>query len=151
MKDHNVEALNKRTRTDVLITLVLSGAFAVSAVYQMIVRHAPGKAVSGVFLFVIFLLTGLIFIDIRKNGKPFAQSVITKMRTLAVTVCISGYVSQFADCIADGIKNHGDDAFTFYLDDRHSVYMFLLGVIIGILSEIFVYGQALQNDMDQIA
>ena len=75
------------------------------------------------------------------------------MRVLAVTVCISGFVSQFADCIADGIKNHGGEAFpfTFYLDDRHSVYMFLLGVIIGILSEIFVYGHALQNDMDQIA
>lgn len=153
MKDPNVEALNKRTRTDVLITLVLSGVFAVSAVFQLIVRHEPGKAVSGVFLFVIFLLTGLIFVDIRKNGKPFAKSVITKMRALAVTVCISGYVSQFVDCIAEGIRNHGGEAFpfTFYLDDRHSVYMFLLGTLIGILSEIFVYGHALQNDMDQIA
>ncbi|MBQ9908024.1 MAG: hypothetical protein IJM46_14765 [Oscillospiraceae bacterium] len=152
MKDPNVEALNKRTRTDVLITLLLSAVFAVRAVIKLF-RHAPDAACSSMFLFVIFLLTGLIFVDIRKNGKPFAKSVITKMRTLAVTVCISGYVSQFVDCIAEGIRNHGGEAFpfTFYLDDRHSVYMFLLGTLIGILSEIFVYGHALQNDMDQIA
>ena len=153
MKDPNVEALNKRTRTDVIITLVLSGFFAVNAVFQLIARHDFSKAFSSLFLFVIFLLTGLIFTDIRKNGKPFAKSVIRKMRILAVTVCCSGYLMQFADCIAEVIGKPGSDAvqFTFYLDDRNSVFLFLLGTIIGILSEIFVYGHALQKDMDQIA
>ena len=153
MKDPNVEALNKRTRTDVIITLVLSGVFAVNAVFQLIARHDFSKAFSSLFLFVIFLLTGLIFTDIRKNGKPFAKSVIRKMRILAVTVCCSGYLMQFADCIANSVGKQGSDAvqFTFRLDDRNSVFLFLLGTIIGILSEIFVYGHALQKDMDQIA
>ena len=103
MKDPNVEALNKRTRTDVIITLVLSGVFACNAVFQLLARHDFSKAFSSLFLFVISLLTGLIFTDIRKNGKPFAKSVIRKLRIIALTVCCSGYLMQFADCIADGI------------------------------------------------
>ncbi len=153
MKDPNVEALNKRTRTDVIITLVLSGVFAGNAVFQLLARHDFSKAFSSLFLFVISLLTGLIFTDIRKNGKPFAKSVIRKLRIIALTVCCSGYLMQFADCIADGIGKQGGEGaqFVFYLDDRNSVFLFLLGTIIGILSEIFVYGHYLQKDMDQIA
>ena len=153
MKDPHVEALNKRTRTDVIITLVLSGVFGINTVFQLFARHDFSKAFSNLFLFVIFLLTGLIFTDIRKNGKPFAKSVIRKLRIVAVTVCCSGYLMQFADCIADSIGRQGGEStwFTFYLDDRNSVFLFLLGTIIGILSEIFVYGHYLQKDMDQIA
>ena len=58
MKDPNVEALNKRTRTDVIITMILSGVFAVYAVIKLF-QHAPDAACSSMFLFVIFLLTGL--------------------------------------------------------------------------------------------
>ena len=63
MKDPNVEALNKRTRTDVIITLVLSGVFAGNAVFQLLARHDFSKAFSSLFLFVISLLTGLIFTE----------------------------------------------------------------------------------------
>ena len=152
-KDPNVDALNRRTRTDVIITLVLTGFFAVNAVFQMIAHRDFSRAFSSLFLFVIFLLTGLIFTDIRKNGKPFAKSVIRKMRILAVTVCCSGYLMQFADRISESIGKQSSEAteFTFYLNDRNSVFLFLLGTIIGILSEIFVYGHHLQKDMDQIA
>ena len=46
MKDPNVEALNKRTRTDVIITMILSGVFAVYTVIKLF-QHAPDAACSG--------------------------------------------------------------------------------------------------------
>lgn len=148
MKDPNVEALNKRTCLDVICTLILAGVFALSAGFKLL-HHDPGTACCSAFLFVIFLLTGLIFLDIRKNGKPFAASVITKMRILAVTVMSSGIVSEVVDSMARSSREHTEIALR--LDDRFIIFTVLLGIIIGILSEIFVYGHALQNDMDQIA
>lgn len=147
MQDKNVEALNKRTRFDVICTLIFSGIFAAAAILKAIQR-TPGTACSNLFLFVIFLLTGLIFLDIRKCGKPFAKSVIRKTQILAITVMCSGIVPDLIDSFFRGIASQH---FTLYLDDRHTLTTMLLGIVIGILSEIFVYGHALQDDMDQIA
>lgn len=148
MKDPNVEALNKRVRTDTLITLILSGVFAVMAVIRL-VTHEPGHACSDVFIAGIALLTGLIFTDIRKNGKPFAKSVITKMRVLAIVVICSGYVSQAVETIAAGMRSGG--SFTFRLTDASSVLIAFVGIMIGLFSEVFVYGHALQEENDLIA
>lgn len=148
MKDPNVEALNKRTRLDVICTLILAGVFAFNAGSKLFL-HDPGTACSSIFLFVIFLLTGLIFLDIRKNGKPFAKSVITKMRILAVTVMCSGCVPEFINSIAHSSGEAVE--FELRLDDRLVLFTMLLGVVIGMLSEVFVYGHALQEENDLIA
>lgn len=147
MKDSNVEALTKRTRFDSVCTLIFSGIFAVFAVLKL-VWHAPDAACSNAFLSVIFLLTGLIFLDIRKNGKPFAKSVINKMRAIAICVMCSGIVPEIVGSIARGAAT---DHYELMIDDRHVISMMLIGVIIGIFSELFVYGHSLQDDMDQIA
>ena len=148
MKDPNVEALNKRTRFDVICTLIFAGLFAFNSVFKLFM-HDPGTACSSAFLAVIFLLVGLIFLDIRKNGKPFARSVITKIRILAVTVMCSGIVSDIVESIVRSSREHFQ--FTLNLDDRFVLFTLLFGVVIGMLSEVFVYGNALQEENDLIA
>ena len=148
MKDPNVEALKKRTRMDTVCSFVFAGVFAFTAVGKLLM-HSAGTAVGNLFLCVIFLLTGLIFTDIRRHGKPFAMSVIRKLRVLAVTVMCSGFLSDFAESFAR--SKALAEPLELNLDDRFIIVTALLGVIIGILSEIFVYGHALQKDMDQIA
>lgn len=148
MKDPNVEALNKRTHFDVICTLILAGVFAFNAGSKLIM-HDPGTACTSFFLFVIFLLTGLIFLDIRTNGKPFAKSIITKMRILAVTIMCSGIVSDIVESIVRSSRENFQ--FTLNLDDRFVIFTLLFGVVIGMLSEVFVYGHALQEENDLIA
>lgn len=82
---------NRKARTAVIIPLFLSGVFAVNAVFRLIVHSDFSKFFSGLFLIVIFLLNGLIFTDIRKNGKPFAKSVICKS---GVYVEITEYIKN---------------------------------------------------------
>ena len=148
MKDQNVAALTKRTRFDTICSFVLAGVFAFGAVRKLLM-HSPDGAVGNLFLCAIFLLTGLIFTDIRKHEKPFAKSVIRKLRVLAVTIMCSGFVTS----IAEGFVRSSalEVPMTLNLDDRFILFTLLLGTVIGILSEIFVYGHALQDDMDQIA
>ena len=149
MKNPDIEALNKRIRTDVLITQILSGVFAVMTVIRL-VTHEPGHACKDAFIAVIALLTGLLFTDIRKSGKPFAKPVITKLRVLAIVVMCSGYVSQAVESIAAGMRSGGAN-FAFRLTDPSSLLIAFVGIMIGIFSEVFVYGHALQDDMDHIA
>ena len=148
MKDPNVEALKRRTLIDTVCSFVFAGVFAAAAVGKLL-THSAGTAVGNAILCVVFLLTGLIFTDIRRNGKPFAMSVIRKLRILAVTVMCSGFLSDFAESFAR--SKALAEPFELNLDDRFIIFTVLLGVIIGILSEVFVYGHALQDDMDQIA
>ncbi len=148
MKHPNVEALKKRTRMDTVCLFVFAGVFAAITIGKLLM-HSAGAAVGNLFLCVIFLLAGLIFTDIRRHGKPFAKSVIRKLRILAVTVMCSGILSDLAESFAR--SKALSEPLELYLDDRFIISTALLGVIIGILSEIFVYGHALQDDMDQIA
>lgn len=96
----------------------------------------------------LFTLT-LIFWDIHKKDSPFCQSVIVKLRVLAaVFFCIALIPVLFASA-AEVFTSAGNTASLFISYDFW--LLLLAGLIIGIISEIFVYGKELQEDNDTIA
>ena len=155
-----VEGLRKRTKSD----MIASFAMALLAVYIVVVElYKYGNAQESSFVHltngiyaisfgIIEIILGLILLEVHKLGKPFSKRIINGLRALAVWVMITGIMP---DMLAPII----DQAGTGYIElpgldvllSAHNLVIVALGVVIGVISEIFVYGYELQEDNDLIA
>ena len=91
-------------------------------------------------------LLALILLEIRKTGKPFSKKIITKLRLMAVILLAGGLIPSCSTIPVD------DSQFAVTISfDMQNILIIGIGVIIGILSEVFVYGLSLQEDNDSIA
>lgn len=153
MNDEKSRRLVKRTKTDCNITY----AFFIAAfmyLIGLISEFAKGgcsdlQYVSNiVFMTVImadlFIVTR-IFNEVRHSGKPFSHSIVVKLRIMAVLLMIGGAFPSLEREIIDGTE------FTNVTIDTQNCLVIILGIIIGMVSEIFVYGSELQEDNDSIA
>ena len=156
MRDTKVEGLKKRLRVDVVCCFMIAIVEGILAMIDLWVFATCNEsanidtleeAVRALVISVSFVLLSFIMVEIQKNGKPFSKSIILKLRVLAVWVMVGAYIPNIASCVAEFVKT----SVTTVLFNIDNVLVLLLGVIIAVISEIFVYGYELQEEMDSIA
>lgn len=96
---------------------------------------------------VSFFLLYLILKHIEVTGRPFDEKIIKLMRVIAFTLIIGGFIAPCGVFVADVIKYSKAE----YLFNGFDLIIPVIGIIVGIISEIFVYGKDLQEDNDLIA
>lgn len=146
-------ALNKRLNSDRNVSLILGIAIAVVGVLQTAtffvggdpeaIRRAVHAFTCAIVLFIIYRALSVI----RKEGRPFTDKIIKYLRTAAVVIMIGGFLPPFLEMAAATFKG---DMYTWNMGD-FDLLVPVIGVTVGIISEMFVYGKDLQEDNDLIA
>lgn len=142
--------LKKRTFTDTVISCILCAAAIVFSACQVISFFStddPQHISYAVYFFIIFAELGLlsmILVEIRKTGRPFSAGIITRLRIMAIILMAGGLMPNLSNVEESGT------ILSMNFDIKNLIIAFL-GVIVGIISEIFVYGRDLQEDNDTIA
>ncbi len=147
------EKLQKRTYADTVLSCIFCFLAVACAAWQFVnfLIHPKEKEflTNSLCTLVIFAelgLLALILLEIRKTGKPFSKKIITKLRAMAVILFVGGLIpSCVTSAVSESVVNV---KFSF---DMRNILTIGIGVIIGILSEVFVYGLGLQEDNDSIA
>ncbi len=162
----NIETLKKRTKGDSLccfFAVVIAFFMTISELKAYIVTEGNNpehliNSMYGIFAFVIMLLMGLVLFDLHKNGKPFSKKIINLIRAIAIVTIFAAIVPDSFTPILDEVYHVVTKNSAVYIKlDIGSVlcvkniFISLIGVVIGISTEIFVYGRALQDDVDSIA
>lgn len=155
MKDTKAENLKKRIKADMVISIVVAvvmlgvaiANFASYFVYDGMHSEILCGAVQSFVTCIGLIIISLIMMEISRKGKPFSKSIIVKLRVLAVWIVIGAFFPNMVTFIVDLAKMQEAE---FSLGGRDA-FVAILGVIVGIISEIFYYGYELQEDMDSIA
>ncbi len=146
-------SLKKRICADMYISLVFVAIEFAIGMWQAVrlisendefaLKRSIHAFTGALAIFFIFLILSRV----RKTGKPFDSTVITYMRAASLTVIVGGVLPFFLTMILGVIKESGFSIEIANID----LLMPLVGVALGIVSEIFVYGKDLQEDNDLIA
>ena len=151
--DNRSSTLNKRLNTDRVITLIVAFLMIFVAALQFIsfaessdtlaIRRGIHSVFSAIAL--ILLYSGLRRIAV--TGKPFDDKIVNLLRAIAITIMVGGFLPPFVEGFINIVRG---SEFVLNFGDI-DIFIPLAGVIVGILSEIFVYGKDLQEDNDLIA
>ena len=155
MKDVKAEGLQKRIKADmifsVVVAVIMLGVAIANFVFYFVHDGNYSEILCGAVQALVtcggLIIVSLIMIEISKKGKPFSKSIIMKLRVLAVWVMLGVFLPNMVTFIVELVKMQESE---FSLGGR-DVFVGILGVTIGIISEIFYYGYELQEDMDSIA
>lgn len=158
--EEKMNELRKRTRSDMVCSILVAVVALAKAVTEF---HACGSAgtelvkhltngIYAVFVLGVAIILSMMLLEVHKIGKPFSRKIIWELRILAVFVIVGGFLP---DTVIPMIVNtlHGTSEL-IGIDvvlSAKNVVVSVIGVVIGIVSEIFVYGYELQDDMDSIA
>ena len=155
-----VESLKKRTKAD----MILSFIFSVFALYKscecLIFYFSKGmkesdlllNGIYGIAIFVSYLIIVLILLEVYKKGSPFTKMVIRSLRFLSIWVVITSVLPKPLTNIIHEVRSGSITVLTLEeFCTGVNLVILVLGVVIGIISEIFVYGYELQQDNDLIA
>ena len=151
--DKRSTALNKRLNTDRIITLVVAFLMLFVGAVQFIgfaKSNDPAAIRRGIH--AVFSAAALILLYIGLNriastGKPFDTKIINILRAMASVIIAGGLLPPFVEGFISVTQGN---TFELRFGDI-DIFIPLAGVIVGILSEIFVYGKDLQEDNDLIA
>lgn len=145
------EKLKKRTFIDTILSCIFCFAALVCAIWQFMCyvdhKNTGEYLINSLCALVIFAelgLLALILLEIRRTGKPFSKNIITKLRIMAVMLFAGGLIPSYATVPF----SENEISLVF---DMQNILKIGIGVIIGIISEVFVYGLSLQEDNDLIA
>lgn len=156
MEDKKANCLKKRVLADTICSIIIAVVVLFMAIMEF-VAYSPADAdyvghirngIYAVIVSVALVLISLILLEVRKHSRPFSKGVIWKLRILAVWIIVSSLLSGV---ITQIIQSGSKMELVVFPVNTTILLVVVLGVIIGILSEIFVYGHELQNDMDYIA
>ena len=86
-------------------------------------------------------ITAFIFREIYKTGLPFSRSITRRFRVIADILVLTGILMAVLVFMISGQ----------YIHDMTAPVVTLAGVLLRFISKIFHYGDALQQEMDQIA
>ena len=148
--DDKMNSLKNRTKADMVFSFVVAVIAAGVAITEFWVYFSMDGSVEkyltngiyAIFIMGIALILAFMLLEVHKNGKPFSKRIINELRILP-------------DAISNLISNavHGTSTLmnTEMILNAKNVIVSVIGVVIGIVSEIFVYGYELQDDMDSIA
>ena len=110
--------------------------------------ETAGDLLGYVLVFFILVLLGVMLVQIMKKGKPFSKSNIIKLRIIAGLTFCCGLLP--AMLVAFIMVVCTDKTF-FVLHEVHEICLMFLGSALFVISEIFYYGNELQDDVDLIA
>ncbi|EXM37613.1 hypothetical protein RASY3_13890 [Ruminococcus albus SY3] len=106
--------------------------------------------INGIYTLAIFSELGLlamILLEIRKTGKPFSKKIITKLRIMGFILFVTGALVPPYYTIP--ISEHEYCRALNY--NTTNILVIGISIIIGLISEVFVYGLKLQQENDLIA
>ncbi len=124
----------------------LDGTGNTNVKVNLILREING-ILKCIIMEIIFLYIYKMLSDIRTGHSPFVKKSVRTLRIVAV-------LSMLLAVLPVAVESIGSMAAFQYIDIRFSsvnFYVLAIGVIFGIMSEIFKYGCVLQEDMNQIA
>lgn len=163
MKNQTAEDLQKRIKGDSICTMVVTaGIGIVSILYTVnfitsligteVNSESPavilGNLVRLGIILTVFVILSIFMEDLRKNGSPFTLKNISRLRAIAVLTMISAVLPELVMSFAGFFDDTAIFTLTFTLANA---VLLLLGVVFGIVSEVFKYGYDLQKEMDSIA
>ena len=151
-----INTLQKRTKGDMICSFVAALAAVGIAVKEFwayistdgIYPEHLTNGIYAIFAFGITLILGLILLEVHKIGKPFSKRIINELRVLAMFVILGGII---APIIQDMVNGTSSEISVELVMSAKNVIVSIIGVVIGVVSEIFVYGYELQDDVDSIA
>jgi len=154
--DKRINTLQKRTKGDMICSFVAALAAVGIAVKEFwayistdgIYPEHLTNGIYAIFAFGITLILGLILLEVHKIGKPFSKRIINELRVLAMFVILGGII---APIIQDMVNGTSSEISVELVMSAKNVIVSIIGVVIGVVSEIFVYGYELQDDVDSIA
>ncbi len=162
MKDKKLESLKKRIGIDTVCCFIVSSVcllnvFSKIRLMVTICKYAKdeieeiaevaGDLLGYALICIILLILGSMLLYIRKNGKPFSKYNIRKLQIIAWLTMGCGILPSVLSGV---IMFIGTNSFGWEYGVHEIITMFL-GCAIGIISEIFHYGNELQDDVDLIA
>ena len=151
--DNRASALNRRLNTDRVITLIVAFLmiFVAAMPFITFARNndilAVRRGIHSLFSAIALILLYLGLNRIAVTGKPFDSKMIGLLRAIAVTIMIGGFLPPFVE----GFINITQGKEFVLMFGDIDIFIPMAGVIVGILSEIFAYGNELQEDNDLIA
>lgn len=163
MTDQKEEKLKKRVQGDGTCSIIIAGCKGFLAVANLVeyVLISIGKiesyeapaliletAIYNFLICIIFILLTLMLRDINKNGRPFTKVNTSRLRWMTLLTAVCAIVPNIATAISAVVQNNEAFQMTFSVGNQVAL---LIGVVIGIISEIFHYGCELQAEMDCIA
>lgn len=161
MKSPMRENLQKRIKGDCICTILVTIGIGIVFLLYMINyiitltgtkvnNESPeiilGNLVRLILILAVFIILSIFMNDIRKNGYPFTLKNIIRLRIIALVTMISAVLPELVMSFAVFF----DESVIFTLTLANAVLL-LLGVVFGIVSEVFKYGYELQTEMDSIA
>lgn len=164
MENNISQELIKRIKSDSVITTFIGiGAAAISVIFlvrfitsiiasnftQNDIQLYASNCVEIGFVAAAILILSSILSSICKTGKPFTKANTNKFKLIAILLIISAPLAMAASVFAGFLDPTAvTSGFTFRFAD---IVIIVFGVIIGIISEIFYYGEKLEDEMDKIA
>lgn len=113
---------------------------------NIILDHING-IVKSILIEIIFILLYGMLTEVRRGISPFSMKNVFRLRTIAILSFSIALLPVAINIISSMI------IFQYLTFEFSSLnfYIISIGVVFGIISEIFKYGCVLQEDMDQIA
>ena len=163
MKNLMREDLKKRIKGDCICTILITIGigtvflfyiinFIATLIGSKVNNESPavilGNLVRIILILTIFVILSIFMNGIRKNGYPFTFKNIIRLRVIAVVTMISAVLPELVISFAGFFDETAVFTLTFTLANA---VLLLLGVVFGIVSEVFKYGYELQTEMDSIA
>ena len=112
-----------------------------------LIIDSTGRAVSSIMMAVLFLFAYFMMQNIVKDGKPFSRKNINRLRIMAVITMLAALIPGSVEMLM---------TFAVFSNaivqlPQVTILVLVLGVLLGVISEVFRYGYELQEDLDQIA
>lgn len=103
--------------------------------------------IRSVLMEIIYILLYLMLSQVKKGIMPFSKKSVSLLRKVAIFSLLLALLPRIADIVGSIV------IFQYITIDFFSLdfYIILIGVVFGILSEIFGFGFKLQEELDQIA
>jgi len=105
------------------------------------------EAIRLIFMGLILSVVYAIFCTIQSGSTPFSKKCVNYLRVVALLTILLGVVPSTAHIILNFIIYNA----SYVQINPVQLFIVLLGVVIGMISEIYRYGTALQDDIDSIA
>lgn len=113
---------------------------------NLIMDHVS-RIVRSVLIEVIFILLYTMLLQVKNGFTPFSRYCVSILRTVAIFSFLLALLPAIADIVGSML------IFRYITINFSSLnfYIVSIGVVFGILSEIFKFGCELQEDINQIA
>lgn len=133
--------------SDYEVKLVQDGMPGSNSAKQVLFTEHCVKAIQCLLVAIVLFFISMALKDVQNGGKPFSKFFIRCLRLSALFTILLGILPGTVKFILS----------MFYLSNyfikisANAFFVILIGIVIGVISEIFIYGKELQEEMDQIA